>query len=103
MKSTDPTIKESLNRPIQNLDELPKVTMKHIMTATSSFVTSTNTSKIKGLNTNSKMILCCMMISKEKSGDKMNVSKVIYSLIFNKENSCTILTRKYVNSIIIQE
>ncbi|KAJ3182876.1 AAA ATPase [Gaertneriomyces sp. JEL0708] len=57
-----PTKSLSLDTPLDNLDELPKVTVKHILSATTNVFGSSNVHRMKNLSLQLKMVLCSLVV-----------------------------------------
>ena len=76
-QNTNPKLKSpKFDSPVASLDEIPKVSIRHIMSATAAFSGAPNTNKIKDLHANQKMILVCMMILSDKLGEQQPITKV---------------------------
>ncbi|KND01736.1 AAA family ATPase CDC6 [Spizellomyces punctatus DAOM BR117] len=59
-----------LSSPIDSLDALPKVTVKHILSATNMVFGSPNVNRVKSLSLQLKMVLCTLAVmARQKKGD----------------------------------
>jgi cell division control protein 6 len=68
------------NSPVKSLDDIPKVTIRHIMSATSNFNVTANVKKIKDLNVQQKLLLASMVILEPTLGQKQSIEKVFVTL-----------------------
>ena len=66
----------NFNSPIQSIDEVPKVNIRHIMTASSSLNDSHSMNRLNGLHSNQKMILLTMVILKDSLGEQQKMDQV---------------------------
>ncbi|KAJ3055541.1 AAA ATPase [Rhizophlyctis rosea] len=67
--------------PIENLDEIPKVSVKHVMSATQSALGVSNVSRVKGLGLNQKMVLVTLVMCGRAKIGVLAVGKLYESYV----------------------
>lgn len=85
----------NLNNPIESVDEVPKVNIRHIMSASSSLNDSQSLVRLRALHTNQKIILVSMIILKDRLGEQQKLEPVFLFLLLTFSYSK--VTPKFVN------
>ena len=66
----------TFNSPIKNIEEVPKVNIRHIMSASSSLNDNQSIIRLRSLHSNQKIILVSMVILSDKLGERQNIESV---------------------------
>ncbi len=77
-KETESTEK-SFNAPLMSLDDVPKVTVKHVLAATSAMLGNPVVERIRKLQMSAKLVLCTVVLMMERKMKDMAIRKV-YSM-----------------------
>ena len=75
-KQGDENAKNMLEKPIESLDEVPKVTVKHILAATNAMLGSPVVLRIRSLQMHAKLVLCTIVVMSKKTGFLMSIGNI---------------------------
>ncbi|KAH6572618.1 hypothetical protein BASA50_010575 [Batrachochytrium salamandrivorans] len=78
--STDKTASSHLVQSLR-ASPIPKVTVRHILSATSSLIGSSSSNRINGLSMQLKLLLCTILILKRTRSADMSVEKVLQTYL----------------------
>ena len=84
----------NLEAPIDSVDQVPKVNIRHIMSASSSLNDNQSLVRLKALHTNPKVILLSMIILKDRLSEQQKLEPVRK---FELKCSSTKITAIFVN------